>query len=117
MPGKNKDKLVCSFCGKTQDMVMRLISSPSADVFICDECIEACSEIIDSDYRELEAFASAELDFKNLPKPIDIKNVLDEYVVGQDEAKKSLADKAMEGLSGTDRKEIYEMLDISDKVW
>lgn len=91
MPNKNKDKLVCSFCGKTQDMVMRLISSPAADVFICDECIEACSEIVDSDYRELEAMASPEVDFDTLPKPIDIKNILDMYVVGQDEAKKSLA--------------------------
>ncbi len=91
MPNKNKDKLVCSFCGKSQDMVMRLISSPAADVFICDECIEACSEIIDNDYREFEALASADIDFASLPKPIDIKNILDMYVVGQDAAKKSLA--------------------------
>ncbi len=91
MPNKNHDKLVCSFCGKTQDMVMRLISSPAADVFICDECVEACSEIVDSDYRELEAMTSTDVDFDSLPKPIDIKNILDMYVVGQDDAKKSLA--------------------------
>ncbi|MBR3934232.1 MAG: ATP-dependent Clp protease ATP-binding subunit ClpX [Clostridia bacterium] len=91
MSNKNQDKLVCSFCGKTQDMVMRLISSPAADVFICDECVEACSEIVDSDYRELEAMNMPQVDFKSLPKPIDIKNILDEYVVGQDDAKKSLA--------------------------
>ena len=91
MPNKNKDKLVCSFCGKSQDMVMRLISSPAADVFICDECIEACSEIIDNDYREFEALASSDIDFASLPKPVDIKNILDMYVVGQDAAKKSLA--------------------------
>lgn len=91
MPNKNKDKLVCSFCGKSQDMVMRLISSPGADVFICDECIEACSEIIESDYSEFEANSGAFVDFAELPKPIDIKNILDMYVVGQDAAKKSLA--------------------------
>ena len=70
---------------------MRLISSPTANVFICDECVEVCSDIVDSDYRELEAQESAGVDFESLPKPIDIKNILDMYVVGQDEAKKSLA--------------------------
>ncbi len=90
MPNKNKEP-ACSFCGKTQDMVMRLISSPAADVFICDECVEACSEIVDSDYHELEAMASSEVNFDSLPKPVDIKNILDMYVVGQDDAKKSLA--------------------------
>ena len=91
MPSKNNDKLVCSFCGKSQDMVMRLISSPAADVFICDECIEACSEILEGDYREFEEAAGAGFDFAELPKPVDIKNILDMYVVGQDAAKKSLA--------------------------
>ena len=67
MPSKNNDKLVCSFCGKSQDMVMRLISSPGADVFICDECIEACSEIIDNDYHEFEAAAGEGFDFAELP--------------------------------------------------
>ena len=89
MTNKNKDKLVCSFCGKSQDMVMRLISSPSADVFICDECVEACSEIVESDYQEIGV--APEFSFSELPKPIDIKNILDMYVVGQDRAKKSLA--------------------------
>lgn len=91
MPNKNKDNFVCSFCGKSQEMVMRLISSPAADVFICDECIEACSEIIENDYREFEAAAHQSVDFAELPKPKDIKNILDMYVVGQDDAKKSLA--------------------------
>ena len=89
MSNKNNDKLVCSFCGKPQDLVMRLISSPSADVFICDECIEACSEIIESDYRDLEP--APEFSLSELPKPVDIKNILDMYVIGQDRAKKSLA--------------------------
>ncbi len=89
MTNKNKDKLTCSFCGKSQDMVMRLISSPSADCFICDECVEACSEIVESDYQAMGP--SLDVSLSDLPKPVDIKNILDKYVVGQDRAKKSLA--------------------------
>jgi len=89
MTNKNKENPACSFCGRTQDMVMRLISSPAADVFICDECIEACSEILENDYRELES--GMDYSLSELPKPVDIKNILDMYVVGQDRAKKSLA--------------------------
>lgn len=89
MANRNNDRLRCSFCGKTQDEVMRLISSPGADVFICNECVEACGEIVESDYRELET--ASEFSLGELPKPIDIKNILDMYVVGQDRAKKSLA--------------------------
>ena len=89
MTNRSKDKFVCSFCGKPQDMVMRLISSPTGDVFICDECVEACSEIVENDYRELEV--APEFSLSELPKPVDIKNILDQYVVGQDRAKKSLA--------------------------
>ncbi len=89
MANRNNDKFKCSFCGKTQDSVMRLISSPGADVFICNECVEACSEIIENDYRELEV--ASEFSLGELPKPVDIKNILDMYVVGQDRAKKSLA--------------------------
>lgn len=90
MPGKGANgKFACSFCGKTQDMVMRLISSPTADAFICDECIEACSDIIDSEYSELQT--APEFSLKELPKPENIKNILDMYVIGQDKAKKSLS--------------------------
>lgn len=90
MPGRGTNgKFECSFCGKSQDMVMRLISSPNADAFICDECIEACSDIIDSEYNELKT--APEFSLKELPKPMDIKNILDMYVIGQDRAKKSLS--------------------------
>ena len=75
----------CSFCGKTQEQVKRLIAGPN--VYICDECIELCSEIMD---EELETYYDDD-DSVQMPKPKEIKAHLDEYVIGQDDAKKALA--------------------------
>ena len=81
----NKDEnLKCSFCGKKQYEVQKLIAGPG--VYICDECIELCTEIME---EELPKNDFDEL--KEIPKPVEIKQTLDEYVIGQDEAKKSLA--------------------------
>lgn len=80
----DKKQLKCSFCGKNQDQVRRLIAGPG--VYICDECIELCSEIIADEFEE-----SLQLDVNSLPKPAEIKNYLDQYVIGQEGAKKSLA--------------------------
>lgn len=80
----DKKQLKCSFCGKNQEQVKRLIAGPG--VYICDECIELCSEIIT---EELDV--EQEVDTTDLPKPRDIKEFLDQYVIGQDAAKKSLA--------------------------
>ncbi|WP_410506217.1 ATP-dependent Clp protease ATP-binding subunit ClpX [Haloimpatiens sp. FM7315] len=80
----DKKQLKCSFCGKDQDQVRRLIAGPG--VYICDECIELCSEIITDEFDE-----EVEIDLTNLSKPKEIKSHLDQYVIGQDEAKKSLA--------------------------
>jgi ATP-dependent Clp protease ATP-binding subunit ClpX len=80
----DKKQLKCSFCGKTQDQVRRLIAGPG--VYICDECIELCSEIITDEFED-----DIEIDMDSLSKPMEIKNYLDQYVIGQDEAKKSLA--------------------------
>ncbi len=84
--GKDGDGklLYCSFCGKSQHEVRKLIAGPS--VFVCDECVELCNDII---REELQENATSGQD--ELPKPKDIKNVLDEYVIGQDDAKKVLA--------------------------
>jgi ATP-dependent Clp protease ATP-binding subunit ClpX len=83
--GKNVDKQIkCSFCGKSQEQVRRLIAGP--DVYICDECIELCHNIVDDDADLFE-----EYDFSDLPKPKEIKEKLDEYVIQQDHAKKVLA--------------------------
>lgn len=90
MPNKNETEIRCSFCGKTQDEVTRLVEGPG--VYICDTCIEFCASLLFED----EAAANkgkkkkAEKEFK-LPKPQEIKAKLDEYVIGQDEAKKTLS--------------------------
>jgi ATP-dependent Clp protease ATP-binding subunit ClpX len=83
-PTDSNEQLLCSFCGKSQRQVKKLIAGPG--VYICDECIDLCNEIID---EELTVPPSFDLD--NLPKPREIYSVLDEYVVGQDEAKRSLS--------------------------
>ena len=84
--GKTDDGklLYCSFCGKSQHEVRKLIAGPS--VFICDECVELCNDII---REELEDHSEQTRD--KLPKPHEIKNVLDEYVIGQERAKKVLS--------------------------
>ena len=79
-----KKQLKCSFCGKTQEQVKRLVAGPG--VYICDEGIELCSEIIEEEFEE----AKVESDFYDIPKPKDIKNVLDQYVIGQEKAKENL---------------------------
>ena len=80
----DNEKLTCSFCGKTEDLVRKLVAGPG--VYICDECIELCQEIVS---EENEASVPEEL--RSLPKPKEIKAILDEYVIGQEEAKKTLA--------------------------
>ena len=87
MAGKTEDmnKLHCSFCGKTQDQVKKLVAGPN--VYICDECIDLCSDIIEEEY---DVLANKDENF-NVPKPKEIKETLDEYVIGQSRAKQALA--------------------------
>ena len=89
MAGKNSDnKVRCSFCNKTQDQVKKMIAGPGS-VYICDECVDVCADIIEEEYED-EAEAVEALDI-NLLKPVEIKKFLDDYVIGQEEAKKVLA--------------------------
>jgi ATP-dependent Clp protease ATP-binding subunit ClpX len=87
VPTKLEEKrtIRCSFCGKTQDQVRKIIAGPN--VYICDECVDLCWEILDDGYEELDNFDE---NFK-IPKPKEIRAILDEYVVGQENAKKSLS--------------------------
>ena len=87
MAGRIDERKVlrCSFCNKTQDQVRKLIAGPN--VYICDECVEVCTEIIEDEFDGLEEVTND----INLLKPIEIKNFLDQYVIGQDEAKKVLS--------------------------
>lgn len=80
----DKSQLKCSFCGKTQEQVRKLVAGPG--VYICDECIELCNEIIEEEFGE-----EIELDLRDIPKPKEIKSILDQYVIGQEHAKRSLA--------------------------
>lgn len=83
--GKNKKEILkCSFCGKSQNQVKKLIAGP--DAYVCNECIDLCNEIINEEARE-----EKELGFKDLPRPKKIYGVLDEYVIGQQAAKKVLS--------------------------
>ena len=81
---EDKGQLKCSFCGKTQEQVRKLVAGPG--VYICDECIELCNEIIAEEFSD-----DAEVGLKDVPKPKEIRHILDQYVIGQDEAKKSLS--------------------------
>ncbi|MBV9942604.1 MAG: AAA family ATPase, partial [Solirubrobacterales bacterium] len=83
-PTDSNEQLLCSFCGKSQRQVKKLIAGPG--VYICDECIDLCNEIIDE-----ELTAPPSFDIENLPKPREIYDVLNEYVVGQDASKRTLS--------------------------
>src|SRR5947209_8902205 len=80
----DSDLLKCSFCGKSQKQVKKLIAGPG--VYICDECIDLCNEIIEEELSE-----TAELKLDELPKPVEIYAFLNDYVIGQEQAKKVLS--------------------------
>lgn len=84
MPQEGKKQYKCSFCGKSQEQVRRLIAGP--DIYICDECVRLCQDIIDEEFGQVVTD-----EITGLPKPHEIKATLDEYVIGQEQAKKSLA--------------------------
>ncbi len=88
MAGKIGDKIRCSFCNKTEDQVRKLIAGPNG-VYICDECVDICSEIIEEELDD--EYMADDPDAINLLRPMEIKEFLDDYVIGQDEAKKALA--------------------------
>jgi len=82
--GDDKGQLKCSFCGKLQEQVKKLVAGPG--VYICDECIELCNEIIEEELSE-----DINVELSDVPKPKEIKDILDQYVIGQDIAKKTMA--------------------------
>ena len=88
MARMSDDRIRCSFCGKTGDQVRKMISGPSG-IYICDECVELCAELIEEELGQEELDRSPEE--INLLKPKEIKEFLDEYVIGQEEAKKVLS--------------------------
>jgi ATP-dependent Clp protease ATP-binding subunit ClpX len=111
--GDGGDLLKCSFCGKSQKQVKKLIAGPG--VYICDECIDLCNEIIEEELSE-----GSELALEELPKPRDIYEFLNSYVIGQDAAKKSLAvavynhyKRVQAGVTGTARSTKDEVVEVA----
>ena len=88
MATKSEDEklLYCSFCGKSQHEVKKLIAGPS--VFICDECVDLCNDIIKEEVTNLNDIKTTE---KSLPSPKEISTILDQYVIGQQQAKRNLS--------------------------
>lgn len=94
MSKHDDSRLKCSFCGKTQDQVKKLIAGP--EVYICDECVELCNEILDEEFfegkgKDAKADKTKKAEEKPIPKPAEIKAHLDEHIVGQEDAKKVLS--------------------------
>ena len=85
--GTNEPK--CSFCGRGASRVKRLIAGPG--VYICDECVESCLDIMEGGFDDFDEVDEAPVEVKDIPRPVEIKSFLDEYVIGQDKAKKALA--------------------------
>lgn len=92
MAKNSESRLKCSFCGKTQDQVKKLIAGP--EVYICDECVDLCNEILDEEFFEeqgQEPKTGDTASFENIPKPQEIKAYLDQHIIGQNDAKKVLS--------------------------
>ena len=86
---KDSNEIRCSFCGKAQEMVKRIIAGPKS-VYICDECINVCNSIIENESYE-DDLGYEDVSVDEIPTPAEIKKILDDYVIGQDEAKKTLS--------------------------
>ena len=107
---KEINEIRCSFCGKAQEMVKKLIAGPKS-VYICDECINVCNNIIESEAYD-EDLGYEEVKTEEIPTPAEIKAVLDEYVIGQDEAKKTLAVAVYNHYKRINCKEIIDDVEI-----
>ena len=91
MAGRSDDEIRCSFCGKSQGQVRKLIAGPKG-AYICDECVDICAEIIEEEFENEEETGTAEeTEQINLLRPEELKAFLDDYVIGQDQAKKVLS--------------------------
>ena len=97
--GDEKGQLKCSFCGKSQEQVRKLIAGPG--VYICDECIELCNEIIE---EELYKNVDENLRLRNIPKPKEINHILNQYVIGQERAKKVARGRGLQPLQARERR-------------
>ncbi|MBQ8742823.1 MAG: ATP-dependent Clp protease ATP-binding subunit ClpX [Clostridia bacterium] len=91
IPPRDENKHRCSFCGRVESDELLFITSPIANAFICSDCIDTCADIIDEQREEEISLDIGELSLDTLPKPMDIKSMLDTYVIGQDAAKKALS--------------------------
>jgi len=107
---KEIKEIRCSFCGKAQEMVKKLIAGPKS-VYICDECINVCNNIIETDSYD-EELGYEDVKTEEIPTPAEIKSILDEYVIGQDEAKKTLAVAVYNHYKRINCKEIIDDVEI-----